>query len=821
MATPERKVKSNINGTTANSFSIGNQNNDGYVYFKADIGLANAPCLRYNGVDYRWEFSNDGLTWASFGSGSGGFTAGGDLSGTSTSQTVTKIQGFAVTSAPPTDGYALTWDAASNFYLTKKTSSIENGSEPGQFLFWDNNGSSYYWAPLTPPSDGYIMSWNAGLGLPTWISQYNDLLISPQFGKTTIQGMFDSLKTLTYRIATSYVDVQTNAITFSDYPLTTLGLPTFDEYTLGNNETAYLAGQTNTVENGCYKFKTGLAPTRSQSMPDGVSGQVDRFIQVAHGRQFGITTWRIIDGDTVGTDSIIVKQVPAFDGSTMRVLAWSTSQLDLSGDITTVDSISIPDNGLFGTSGQATASQNGIWQRRASTTPIRPANFLNGTHAAGTEVRAEAGTQAGNIWVCSAAYPTDIVDSNNLTFSQLGGASTGVLTIDVADKDIYTNTIYEEAGEFYFDPANYSAGSTIVKFVIVFEMPSGGTTTIRLVDVDGVLGAIMGTISGTEVNPTGPIYQLEITALESIGVALRIRFDIKTDSGLQPVLLHSAKMNVTITPVTVTSVPSGTDINSTGHVISVGGVAAATLISTLNSAVQTVSGTGPISATSGINPIVSIAEATTIAPGSMSAPDKTKLNLSTTDGYGAIDIVARRNWFSAVDLIAAGGRGLSGSDAPNYTTGVAFAVFNDMSGISLTIPQIRAYLRMTAYNRTVRFKLWKVGVGTALKSVDVLVTAEGVYTATFSTTYVVSPSDYGAQNAVFFATIWETAGSAYAQYGIPASDSFASPTMIGRHTLLINESYYNTSTGDSIPDTIIGSNAKRYAVEPVVVPVAI
>jgi hypothetical protein len=49
----------------------------------------------------------------------GGFTAGGDLSGTNTNQTVIGLQGWHVSTTSPTDGQVLTWIAANNDWEPK------------------------------------------------------------------------------------------------------------------------------------------------------------------------------------------------------------------------------------------------------------------------------------------------------------------------------------------------------------------------------------------------------------------------------------------------------------------------------------------------------------------------------------------------------------------------------------------------------------------------------------------------------------------------------------------------------------------------------
>lgn len=55
------------------------------------------------------------------GGGSPTGTASGDLSGTYPSPEVAKIQGNAVSSTPPTDGYALVWNTATSQYISSTT----------------------------------------------------------------------------------------------------------------------------------------------------------------------------------------------------------------------------------------------------------------------------------------------------------------------------------------------------------------------------------------------------------------------------------------------------------------------------------------------------------------------------------------------------------------------------------------------------------------------------------------------------------------------------------------------------------------------------
>ncbi len=82
-------------------------------------------CLTSNGT---------AIVWGSCGSGGGGFTAGGDLSGTSTSQTVIGLQGRIVSSVAPASGQVLAWSGAA---WTPTT--LSGGSLPSS---WNVNGTT-------------------------------------------------------------------------------------------------------------------------------------------------------------------------------------------------------------------------------------------------------------------------------------------------------------------------------------------------------------------------------------------------------------------------------------------------------------------------------------------------------------------------------------------------------------------------------------------------------------------------------------------------------------------------------------------------------
>ena len=78
----------------------------------------------------------------------GGFTAGGDLSGTSTSQTVAGIQGKAVDSSVPTVGQAPRWSASASKYVQTSPGDnlafIDNGTSGSRLDFDPNDKSTFF-----------------------------------------------------------------------------------------------------------------------------------------------------------------------------------------------------------------------------------------------------------------------------------------------------------------------------------------------------------------------------------------------------------------------------------------------------------------------------------------------------------------------------------------------------------------------------------------------------------------------------------------------------------------------------------------------------
>jgi hypothetical protein len=61
-----------LRGTRENSFGIGD-GTDGNKVLEANNGDANVPVIRYNSSTNKWEFANDGVTFAAIGSGTSTF----------------------------------------------------------------------------------------------------------------------------------------------------------------------------------------------------------------------------------------------------------------------------------------------------------------------------------------------------------------------------------------------------------------------------------------------------------------------------------------------------------------------------------------------------------------------------------------------------------------------------------------------------------------------------------------------------------------------------------------------------------------------------
>lgn len=103
----------------------------------------------------------------------------------------------------------------------------------------------------------------------------------------------------------------------------------------------------------------------------------------------------------------------------------STNVTPLSGTATTVDGVALNTAGMrVLLTGQTTASQNGPWVVAAGSW-TRPTDFAAGSHAASSAFFVEEGTANSDTgWTCTTDPPSDVVDTNNLTFVQFFGPNT-------------------------------------------------------------------------------------------------------------------------------------------------------------------------------------------------------------------------------------------------------------------------------------------------------------------------------------------------------------------------------------------------------------
>lgn len=129
------------------------------------IGIRGVPVANATPVADQ-VLSFNGLTWIpkTLSSGSS-ITFAGDLSGSSTSQTVIKLQGYAVANSAPTEGYVLTWEASSNSWKPKVASGGSSFTAGG-----DLSGSSTsqtviklqnYAVASTAPTNNYVLTWES------------------------------------------------------------------------------------------------------------------------------------------------------------------------------------------------------------------------------------------------------------------------------------------------------------------------------------------------------------------------------------------------------------------------------------------------------------------------------------------------------------------------------------------------------------------------------------------------------------------------------------------------------------------------------------
>lgn len=103
-------------------------------------------------------------------------------------------------------------------------------------------------------------------------------------------------------------------------------------------------------------------------------------------------------------------------------LASTTNIATLSGSQTVDGAASGTDGKRILLTAQSTGSQNGPWLTAVGAW-TRPADFANGSSASGAFLFVEEGTaNSGSGWVCTSNPGSDVVGTNNLTFTQFSGA---------------------------------------------------------------------------------------------------------------------------------------------------------------------------------------------------------------------------------------------------------------------------------------------------------------------------------------------------------------------------------------------------------------
>ena len=177
------------------------------------------------------------------------------------------------------------------------------------------------------------------------------------------------------------------------------------------------------------------------------------------------------------------------------VKALSGSNLTLSG-AQTVDGISLVDGDRVLLSGQTDASENGIWIVRA-TAWERPVDFDTGISAAGAFCFVEEGTSyADSGWVCTSDGGSDVVDTNDLAFTQFSGAGSisagsglektgNTLSVKVAD--LISGGAAEVDGDkldIDYSPSNYTPDTTPA------EVDNASELSTHLAGIDNALAGV-------------------------------------------------------------------------------------------------------------------------------------------------------------------------------------------------------------------------------------------------------------------------------------------------------------------------------------------
>lgn len=163
---------------------------------------------------------------------------------------------------------------------------------------------------------------------------------------------------------------------------------------------------------------------------------------------------------------------------------------------------------------------------------------------------------------------------------------------------------------------------------------------------------------------------------------------------------------------------------------------------------------------------------------------------------------------SYVDMVASGSVVLVNDDR-DITWGAMFGVFGSI-GDSIAVTGVRFYAKYTSYPRTIRISMWDNG-GVLRSTDDVVVSAEGVVDAVFTTPYTLPATQYQRYLTV---GMWDTSGApkSTGKYSGWPGFIFTGPFIAGPNRIDYSNSWYES--GDANP--MNNSPGTFYPIEPVV-----
>jgi type VI protein secretion system component Hcp len=328
---------------------------------------------------------------------------------------------------------------------------------------------------------------------------------------------------------------------------------------------------------------------------------------------------------------------------------------------TTIDGVSLVAGDRVLLTAQSTASENGIWTIQAGAW-TRPDDFATGQSAHGALIVVEEGTTyADQLWLCTSNDGSDVIDTNNLAFTQASGSS--VPTLQQAY--VAGNTITTSAGEgaltittgagapiaFVLTGDDFTVnGANDVSFgggtaLSTFNLDTTGAITVDSsgagISIDAAGASNLSTSSG-DLTVEATAASLNLTGAEAAADAVRVNASnaaggIDIDAGTAGIAIDttgalSLDTTATAANLTQTANAAGTAtlvIQSTNA-----GAGAANLDINVDDAITLDSASFSIDATTASNVSVTGAGLTlsTITSGTLSVTSAGALNLSGTTG---------------------------------------------------------------------------------------------------------------------------------------------------------------------------------------------